>query len=739
MNKVININFQGRVIPIEEPAYEELKKYIESLRTYFAKEDGKEEIINDIENRIAELFSEKLKAGQSFISEAHVNAIIASMGRPEQFDELSFEPESSETSSSSEKEQSQQFKYDPSPRGSLFRNANDKILGGVCSGIGAYLKIDTTLVRVLFAMLAFGAFGTGLVLYIILWAILPSRYLNPVAVTRKLYRDADQKVIGGVCSGIAQYFNIAVWIPRLIFALPLIVGLFEIPFTILFFPVAASFSGTMFLIYIILWVVVPKAITASEKLEMKGQRVDLESIKHKVQDELQGVKKNVTENASAWSKNIETKVNDWGKEVNESARNFAGETGSVRKTGNKLLRLIVTLFKIFFLFIFSIIAIALVAATFGIGATANALMPLKDFIADGNAIQWYAWGTLLLFILVPVIALIQWLVRAIIGHKTKSNAIAITFGSLWTLGWVALVMLIATVSKQLKRPGSVKEEVAIVQPSTGKLKIEFKEAEGNYYPLDFDFDDDFDIRRDTDGILLSRNEDSLLLSNIRVSIEKSPDSLFHVTLIKRARSSSPVQAEGYAELISYKVSQLDSVLQLPLSFPITTSTKFRNQQVLVEVKVPVGKEVYIDKRADELSWYNVRAGQRGLNINIDNDYEESNWRTGVWYIMKEDGIERKNKEELSDDERLDKMMKKFEKEIEDNGIEIEDMDIKIKDGDTSINVKLNTFLPKAPTPPTPPDRPTIEEDAEDQEMVFSSPSRSKRLLFGAMNLLKLGR
>ncbi len=738
MNKVININFQGRVIPIEEPAYEELKKYIESLRTYFAKEDGKEEIINDIENRIAELFSEKLKAGQSFISEAHVDAIIASMGRPEQFDELSFDEQTNDSTSSSQKEESQHFKYDPSPRGSLYRNENDKILGGVCSGIGAYLKIDTTLVRVLFAMLAFGAFGTGLVLYIILWAILPSRYLNPVAVTRKLYRDADQKVIGGVCSGIAQYFRIAVWIPRLIFVLPLIVGFFEIPFTILFFPVAASFSGTMFLIYIILWVVVPKAVTASEKLEMKGQRVDLESIKHKVQDELQGVKKNVKENASAWSKNIETKVNEWGNEVNESAKNFTGETGSVRKTGNKLLRLIVTLFKIFFLFIFSIVAIALVAAVFGIGATANALMPLKDFIADGSAIQWYAWGTLILFILVPVIALVQWLVRAIIGHKSKSNAIAITFGSLWALGWVALVMLVATVSKQLKRPGSVKEEVAMVQPSTGKLKIEFKEADGNYYPLDFDFDNDFDITHDNDGIFLSRNEDSLLISNIRLAIEKSPDTFFHVTLIKRARSSSAAEAEGFAEMISYKVSQLDSVLQLPISFPITTETKFRNQQVMVQIKVPLGKEIYIDKRADELSWYSVRSGQRGLNIQIDHDYEESSWRTGVWYIMKDDGIERKNKGELSDDERLDKMMKKFEKEIEDNGIEIEDMDIKIKDGDTSINVKLNTFLPKPPTPPVAPDRPTLEEDKED-EIVFSSPSRTRRLFFGTMNLLKLGR
>ena len=98
MKKVININFKGRVIPIEEAAFEQLQRYTESLRRYFANEEGRDEIINDIENRIAELFNEKLKiSGVSFISEAHVEAIIASMGRPEQFEE----PVSSTTSTSS--------------------------------------------------------------------------------------------------------------------------------------------------------------------------------------------------------------------------------------------------------------------------------------------------------------------------------------------------------------------------------------------------------------------------------------------------------------------------------------------------------------------------------------------------------------------------------------------------------------------------------------------------------------
>src|ERR1700761_6165115 len=86
MKKIININFHGRVIPIEETAYEILKQYVATLRTYFANEEGRDEIINDIENRFAELFSETLKKGATCITDADVDAIITSMGRPEDFE-----------------------------------------------------------------------------------------------------------------------------------------------------------------------------------------------------------------------------------------------------------------------------------------------------------------------------------------------------------------------------------------------------------------------------------------------------------------------------------------------------------------------------------------------------------------------------------------------------------------------------------------------------------------------------
>jgi len=740
MNKVININFQGRVIPIEEPAFEELKQYIESLRNHFANEEGREEIINDIENRIAELFSEKLKAGQStFISQAHVAAIIASIGRPEQFDDVTIEENYTSTSSTPSTSSTSQpsagklnpqpsaGKLNPSsePRGSLYRNSNEKILGGVCSGLGAYLRIDTTIVRVLFAMLAVGSFGFGLVFYIVLWAILPERYMNHTAVTRKLYRDAEQKVFGGVASGIGQYFNIAVWIPRLIFALPFILGAFESMFHWVHFRGAITLPfGTWFLIYLILWIVVPKAVTASEKLEMKGEKVDLESIKNKVQDEMQGVKKNFTDSASKWKKDLSSKASEFGQEARETASRFAGEAGpAVKRSGNSFGRFIVGVLKVIIFFILGVIAIAMIAGLIGLFAGTNMLMPLMDFAVNSSQIQAYAWGTIILFIAVPVVALVQWLVRRIAGSKTRSPYIALTFGILWALGWVSAVMLVATVSKEFKRAGQVKTEIGIAQPSAGKLKVEFKDAEGNYYPMDLNWDrNDDEEERASSDLMLSANEDSLLIKNIRIKLEKSRDDSFHVTLIKRARSSSPRNAEIIAEQISYAVEQYDSILSIPIAFPITTQNKFHNQQVIVQIEVPVGKEIYVDGKANNLNWYSVKGGANGLSINVD-DEDENFWRSGVWYIMKETGIEKKFKDEETDKGELMDRIQQMKEEIKKENKKIEEMELNIKNGDTTVNVKINS---------------TAMTDGEEDPAAGAS-SNPRRLFFGAMNLLKMGR
>ena len=178
MKKVININFQGRVIPIEESAYDMLKQYVESLRKFFANEEGRDEIINDIEGRIAELFGDSLKKGSTCITDEDVDGIIKSMGRPEDFEGDESKVQTQLGEETKQQQQSRTF-YEgagEAPRGRLYRDESDKMLGGVCSGLANYLRVDPTIVRLVFALITFGA-GTGILLYILLW-IIPVSYTH---------------------------------------------------------------------------------------------------------------------------------------------------------------------------------------------------------------------------------------------------------------------------------------------------------------------------------------------------------------------------------------------------------------------------------------------------------------------------------------------------------------------------------------------------------------------------------
>src|SRR5512139_1428079 len=141
MKKIININLSGRVIPIEDSAYEKLQEYIESLRRYFVNEEGRDEIINDIEGRIAELMSEKVRKGADSITDDDVNEIANSMGRPEDFEgeEIKEQSFASSATASSSQQQNTYTEAPPKQKRGLYRDTSDKFIGGVCSGIAAYL------------------------------------------------------------------------------------------------------------------------------------------------------------------------------------------------------------------------------------------------------------------------------------------------------------------------------------------------------------------------------------------------------------------------------------------------------------------------------------------------------------------------------------------------------------------------------------------------------------------------
>jgi len=230
MNKVININFQGRILPIEEQAYENLKQYIASLQSYFANEEGRDEIINDIECRIAELCDDRLKKGAVCINEHSIELIIKSIGRPADFEaQDGFEQTTADANNRNANNASSDNSNHGPDFGSttqkrLYRDEQNKVLGGVCSGIANYLNLDPILVRVLWILL----FGISFLAYLLLWIAVPSSSEKEIGGVRKrLFRDIDHKVIGGVCAGLSKYFGVKVIVVRILFLIPSIVTTFN--------------------------------------------------------------------------------------------------------------------------------------------------------------------------------------------------------------------------------------------------------------------------------------------------------------------------------------------------------------------------------------------------------------------------------------------------------------------------------------------------------------------------------
>jgi phage shock protein PspC (stress-responsive transcriptional regulator) len=165
MNKTVTANISGVVFHIESSAYDHLHNYLNTIRTYFKDAEGKDEIMADIEARIAELFKEHLDEGKEVITLEHVKQVISVMGEPEQYmDEVDAE----EIGSGSKSARKEAF-YSKK----LYRDPDDNVLGGVCAGIGHYFGVDKIWFRVAFLVAVFG-FGTGVLLYLILWIIIPS-------------------------------------------------------------------------------------------------------------------------------------------------------------------------------------------------------------------------------------------------------------------------------------------------------------------------------------------------------------------------------------------------------------------------------------------------------------------------------------------------------------------------------------------------------------------------------------
>jgi phage shock protein PspC (stress-responsive transcriptional regulator) len=642
MKKIININLSGRVIPIEDSAYEKLQAYIESLRRYFANEEGRDEIINDIESRIAELMSEKVRKGANNITDEDVNEIAASMGRPEDFEaeELeksqTFSSSGQQASSANESSARTETKAETKARTRLYRDTSDKFIGGVCSGLAAYLNVDPAIVRILFAIITFGGFGIGFLAYIILWIVLPPKDIEGYS-GKRLFRNPEHRMLGGVCSGLAAYFNKSIFTIRFVFLAPIILNLiinaangFHWGSDFNIFPniVFGSLTSTFVVAYIILWIVLPEARSPYEKMEMRGEKVDVNTIKQTVQDRA----KDFSEDVKSAAQNISNKAKEFASSAGtEKFTKEVKDTG--RRVGSGIGHAIAVLFKVFFLFIAGSIAFGLFVGLMAIIFGGLAWWPVNNFLWTSNAQQVYAWGTIILFLGVPLIGFLVWLIRRIINVKSRSNYLGWIFGGLWTLGWVSVILLTSSIVRDTRYFKGSPAEISITQPAN-KLTVMVNEPA-------LEFTDNFWwVESDSDGWNLT--EDTVKLSLVDFTVERSLDANYHVILVKKSAGRSETEAINRAEKIQYRISSRDSILDIGNGFAVDKDSKYRGQIIEIKIQVPVGKKLRFDESVtSKLHPVEIKVKDRSRSLRrgrIDIDVDDwFQYQTGVDYTMSENG------------------------------------------------------------------------------------------------------
>jgi phage shock protein PspC (stress-responsive transcriptional regulator) len=575
MKKTISINISGILFHIEEDGYTTLKKYLESINRHFSTYTDHQEIISDIENRIAEIFLSNLKNNKQVITAEDVSALIEKMGTIADFkaieEELFVEAETKDNSRKTE--ESDFYKYITPPvrdgKGykKLSRLENRKIIGGVCAGLANYFSIDPLWTRLIAILLLFsGKFNFGhpgwdflpwnhgihfslgnwaIIAYIVMWIILPVSHEEPEDKNiKKLYRNPDDRTLGGVASGLGAYFGIQVIWMRLLFIGLLFAG------------------GAGLLIYIILWIITPQARSITERIQMKGGAITLDNIETTIKENM-----NPTPDPADSSGG-----RAWLAPFRFLGRVINGLGNALGPMGSFLLAII----RVFFGLIIFIIGMAITITPLVLLSIYFNWIPQEGvFIGldEELPMQWIseivstwlavAFSTALLVpgIIIILLAISVWVKKSIIDGKFGLIALAI-----WLLSIGICAFQIPRVVAQFRTQATHTVEVPI-ETSGGVLVIKSENS----------------------------SENSEFVEMVSVQIQGTDAPAVHLVQNFEARGRNRVDALTNAKEIDYRFTITDSILTFERGVDISKLNKFRVQQLQMELEIPFDKVFVMDK------------------------------------------------------------------------------------------------------------------------------------------------
>ena len=470
MNKTSNINLSGKLFHVDEPAFEKLQAYSDRLKKCYAGTADGVDIIADVEARMSELLTMKMqKEGRTIVSTSDVDHLIAQLGEPESFEDTA----SAQTHSSSTES-------------------------------------------------------------------------NFTAGSKRFYRNPDDAIIGGICSGLSAFLGIKdpLWI-RLALVLLVFLGV-----------------GTPIFIYIILWFIVPEAKTSAQKLDMYGKPVNLASLEN----------------------TVKTKWDEVGKANEGTLRNI------VSYLGKSIMYFIVGCIALIFgivMFSLGIAALSLLVAGivayspinhFVLESPIQGVLPLIGFILLLGSVFAF-------FILLPI-HLLSKTKKILTGRKITTLAVAAIAGFLF------LGVGTASIAGIFDDKAKIKQAYAYPVNPTDTLHI-------TAFPGKLD--EDFNINWGFDKDDYTKIEKSGEMTKVRLNITSSPDAQMHIIQSREARAKSNTIAEKYASMISHQIIVNDNDVQI--ADYLTTDNKdkkFRFQQVDITLQIPQGTKFVLSEAMSDI-------------------------------------------------------------------------------------------------------------------------------------------
>ncbi len=473
MNKIFDINLGGVPFQVDDNAYQILHQYLIDIEHHFSTTPGKDEIVQDIESRLAEMFTEKIKLGKRIIALQDVEEAIAIMGKPEQMDDSK---EQTKQQTSENIQQPNERFY----RRRLYRNPDDKLLGGVCSGIGAVLNIDTVWVRLAFA-----------------------------------------------CSILLL--------------------------------------GTGFLLYIILWIIIPEAKSTTEKLEMQGEPINIHNIGKQIEQD---------------AKNFGKHMKQWGNEVKSTFKQYANHKkkehtqkhdhkNAFHSVGESVVRFSAIVYKTTFLLIL-LAFILIVLRALGLEPIGNYPEEFNYIFSNnkqGNIILISLLIVLCLRMAMSIIKLLKYVFRFKLDYKSFKYVNRF-------IGVISFIVIIASaiiIVNDFSKKGKIETEIPI-HVIHNKLYV-----------------------HSLANAIQKEEETFLVDPKVSLEIEPGIDSSFHLYQYSYARSAKRSIAEELARKTEAAVIQYDSIVEISNYYNWLPAKKWRNQSIHFVITIPKEKTLYIHK------------------------------------------------------------------------------------------------------------------------------------------------